>query len=61
MNRGIRVGLVLGAVALLCTGVAAAETSVVLETTDDAFLESLLSIFTDFFDSLRSLLDLDMS
>lgn len=57
MHRGIQMAVILIAAALLYSGVgAAAEAGILLETTD-GFYDSLIQIFTDFFENLRALFE----
>jgi len=56
MNLRMTVTLVLGAVLLLCTGVASADAGAQLSSGDVEFLNSLLDIINAFIESLEGLL-----
>jgi len=56
MNRTIALSVVLGAVLLLCTGVASADGGAALTAGEIEFLNSLLETLNNFVESLQSLL-----
>jgi hypothetical protein len=56
MNRPIATSVVLGAVVLLCTGVASADAGATPTAGDLEFINSLLEVLTTFIESLQSLL-----